>query len=295
MKTIVKTIRKAFGGLNMTWPTVLIMSVASALLTALFLIIPVFEGTSFENPGVYLPMWFLLALLIISNCSKPLEAALKTFVFFLVSQPLIYLLQVPFSWMGWGLFKYYTFWFIVTVLTIPGAYLAWYVKKGTVFSALILSVALGFLTFELVSRIKLCYLNFPKQILSVIFILLEIIVFIVAFLRSKKAVIICLAVILIVGSVAVWFVLLKKATCTCWLEEGHNWSVERLEPENDIKVKITGERVDITFNSECSGKIVFSSDDGQTYTIGYSYKDNKAGIIHYEPFDDSDSETSEEG
>lgn len=28
---------------------------------------------------------------------KPLESALKTFVFFLISQPLIYLLQVPFS------------------------------------------------------------------------------------------------------------------------------------------------------------------------------------------------------
>ncbi len=41
------------------------------------------------------------------------------FFFFLISQPLIYLLQVPFSSMGFELFIYYKYWFIWTLLTIP--------------------------------------------------------------------------------------------------------------------------------------------------------------------------------
>lgn len=61
-------------------------------------------------------------LIIMANCQKPLESACKTFVFFLISQPLIYLLQVPFSSMGWGLFGYYWNWFIWTLLTFPMAF-----------------------------------------------------------------------------------------------------------------------------------------------------------------------------
>lgn len=37
------------------------------------------------------------------NSKDPLDSALKTFVFFLISQPLVYLVQVSFSEMGWGL------------------------------------------------------------------------------------------------------------------------------------------------------------------------------------------------
>ena len=36
---------------------------------------------------------------------QPLICAAKVFVFFLISQPLIYLFQVPFSQDGWGLFR----------------------------------------------------------------------------------------------------------------------------------------------------------------------------------------------
>ena len=101
------------------------------VLTAIFLIMPVFRNTSFERMGVYLEAWIFFAIIIMANCKTPLESALKTFIFFLISQPLIYLIQVPFSSMGWQLFGYYRTWFIWTLLTFPMAYIGWYIKKKT--------------------------------------------------------------------------------------------------------------------------------------------------------------------
>ena len=97
---------KVYGGLPMGWPVVILYAVGTALLTTAFLLIPIFENTSFYRVGVTFEAWVFFAVIIMANCKKPLESALKTFVFFLISQPLIYLLQVPFSQMDWGLFMY---------------------------------------------------------------------------------------------------------------------------------------------------------------------------------------------
>ena len=59
--------------------------------------------TSLQDPGIYLEAWFVLALFVILNCGSALEAGKKCFVFFLISQPLIYLVQVPFAFLGWGI------------------------------------------------------------------------------------------------------------------------------------------------------------------------------------------------
>ena len=41
------------------------------------------------------------------NSKSPVDSAIKCFLFFLISQPLIYLIQVPFSSQGWHIFVYY--------------------------------------------------------------------------------------------------------------------------------------------------------------------------------------------
>ena len=107
LKTLKRITDKIYGGLKMSWFAVILYAVGAAILTAAVLIIPVFKDTSVERIGVHLEAWIFFAVIIMANCKKPLESALKTFVFFLISQPLIYLLQVPFSWQGWGLFAYY--------------------------------------------------------------------------------------------------------------------------------------------------------------------------------------------
>ena len=137
-------VEKIYGGLNMSWPAVILFAVATAILSAVFLLVPIFRRTSFARMGETFEAWIFFAVIIMANCKKPLESALKTFVFFVVSQPLIYLIQVPFSEMGWGLFGYYRFWIVWTLLTFPMAYVGWYIfhATGSIVLAFIGSMAL---------------------------------------------------------------------------------------------------------------------------------------------------------
>ncbi|MCF0150174.1 MAG: hypothetical protein HUJ80_02045, partial [Firmicutes bacterium] len=91
------TMKKIFGGIEMTWLRVILFAVFTAVITAALLLLPVFSDSPLRLMGVQYDWWILFAIFLISNCKKPLEAGLKCFVFFLISQPLIYLLQQPFA------------------------------------------------------------------------------------------------------------------------------------------------------------------------------------------------------
>lgn len=185
---------KLFGGLPMSWPAVLLYAVGAAVLTAVFLVVPVFKDTSFYRMGVYLEAWVLFAVLIMANCKKPLESAVKVFVFFLVSQPLIYLLQVPFSWQGWGLFRYYGHWFILTLLTFPAAFVGWYLNKRNWLSVLILAPVLALLGSVVDSSVSETISNFPHLLLTAVFCLLQIAAYVLAFCPRISQKLIALAV-----------------------------------------------------------------------------------------------------
>lgn len=179
-------IKKLFGEINMTWKNVIIYAIAAGVYTALMAIL-VPDWCSFHDIAVTEEGWILLALVVITNCEKPLEAALKTFVFFLISQPLVYLIQVPFSDMGWGLFGYYRYWFMITLLTFPGAFIAWYIKKDNILSGIILSVALVMLCLNGVGYLKSALSEFPHHLLSAVYCIGIIPVFIFIILKNKKA------------------------------------------------------------------------------------------------------------
>ena len=172
---------KLFGGLNMSWLSVILFAVGAALLTFAVLMIPAFENTSVRRIGETVEVWILFAVIIMSNCKKPLESALKTFVFFLISQPLIYLLQVPFSWMGWGLFQYYKYWFILTLCTFPAAFLGWYIKKKNWLSLLILLPVIGLLTYYYVDGFQTAFRHFPRLLLMAVFCLAQVLLYLYAF------------------------------------------------------------------------------------------------------------------
>lgn len=172
---------KVYGGLPMGWPVVILYAVGTALLTTAFLLIPIFENTSFYRVGVTFEAWVFFAVIIMANCKKPLESALKTFVFFLISQPLIYLLQVPFSQMGWGLFMYYRYWFMWTLLTFPMAFVGWYIKKRNWLSLLILLPVVGFLTFTYVDAFLFAAKHFPYMLITALFCLLQVVVYLYTF------------------------------------------------------------------------------------------------------------------
>ena len=186
-------LKRIFGGVKMTWPRVILFAVIAGVFTALMAIL-VPDGNSFHEIAVSLEAWILFAIIIIANCDSPKEAAVKTFVFFLISQPLIYLLQVPFSWMGWQLFMYYKYWFILTLLTLPGAYIGWYIKKNNILSALILSVMLVLLIYLGIGYLRDVMQNFPNHLISTVFCFAQVPFLIFGILRDKKARLTALAI-----------------------------------------------------------------------------------------------------
>ena len=82
-----KQIRKLFFETKMTWPRVLLFAAATAVVTAVLLLIPATAHTSLSYIGVTMDCWFLFALIVALNCDTMLEAGLKTFVFFLIIPP----------------------------------------------------------------------------------------------------------------------------------------------------------------------------------------------------------------
>ena len=115
--------KKLFGDINLTWKKLIIFAVIAGAYTALMAIIPCLLFTSFIAITATFEAWIFFGIIIIMNSKSNKDAALKCFVFFLISQPLVYLLQVPFSRMGWGLFGYYKNWIIWTILCLPMGYL----------------------------------------------------------------------------------------------------------------------------------------------------------------------------
>ena len=100
---LVRLIEKAYGGLDMSWRNVILFAVGTAVLTAIFMIVPIFKDTSFERMGISFESWIFFAVIIMANCYRqedtkngsffdkfrqPLICAAKVFVFFLISQPI---------------------------------------------------------------------------------------------------------------------------------------------------------------------------------------------------------------
>ena len=178
--------KKLFGGLNITWPKLVIFAIISAIYTALMAIIPVFSNSSFTTICETFEVWILFGIIIIMNSKSNKDAALKCFVFFLISQPLIYLIQVPFSWQGWGLFKYYYYWFIWTILCLPMGYIGYYMKKNKWWGYLILLPMIMLTALSLFSYSSLITYCFPKYILITLFCIAMMIIYPLYIFDNKK-------------------------------------------------------------------------------------------------------------
>ena len=172
---------KLYGGITLTWLGVILYAVGVAILTTIFLVVPIFKDTSFMRMGETFEAWIFFAVIIIANAKSPLDSALKTFVFFLISQPLIYLLQVPFSWQGWGLFQYYKYWLILTLCTFPAAYIGWYIRKKNWLSLLILMPVLILLAYICEDGLKHVIHQFPNLLIMVVFCALQVLLYLYTF------------------------------------------------------------------------------------------------------------------
>ena len=189
--------KKLFGEIDLTWKKLIIFAIIIAIYTATMAIIPITKDTSFRDIAATLEWWILFGIIIISNSKSPKDSALKCFVFFLISQPLIYLIQVPFSWQGWHLFSFYKYWFIWTLLTIPMGYIGYYIKKDNIISVIILLPMLILLSILGVGFFSSTIEKFPHHILSGIFCFTAIILIILGVLNKKKNIIISFAIIIL--------------------------------------------------------------------------------------------------
>lgn len=266
---------KLYGGLNMSWPVVIVYAIATAVVTAVFLIVPIFKNTSFYRMGETFEVWIFFAVIIMANCKKPLESALKTFVFFLISQPLIYLIQVPFSSLGWHLFSFYKFWFIWTLLCLPMAYVGWYIKKRSWLSLLILAPVLCFLAFTAAEGLRSAFLHFPRLLLMGIFCLGQVLLYLYVF--TEKPVQKLLGLLLPLAAVLVMSLLPPQVqvSCTNFLPDEpvltEDAVIEMEESEHfRISVASTGEDSMIYLSADRYGTVPFTIRDGENeyrYTL----------------------------
>ncbi len=258
---------KIYGGINLTWPGIILYAVATAVLTTVFLVLPIFKNTSFMRMGETPEAWVFFAVIIIANAKSPLDSALKTFVFFLISQPLIYLLQVPFSSQGWELFRYYKFWFILTLCTFPAAYIGWYIRKKNWISLLILMPVLILLTLLCRDGLKQMIHQFPNMLIMVMFCILQILLYLYVFTKkpSQKLV----GVLIPIAIVAVMLLLPKNVDFSTTqylpdsplLTEHAKVDVEDSEIA-DISVFETGEESLILIHAHAYGNTSFTIKDG---------------------------------
>jgi hypothetical protein len=257
---------KIYGGLNMSWPVTVLYAVAAALLTSIFLFMPVFKDTSFARMGVTFEAWIFFAVIIMANCRTPLESALKTFVFFLISQPLIYLIQIPFTVLGWRIFMYYRYWFIWTLLTLPMAYIGWYITKKNWLSLLILATVLCYLTWLYVDGFRTAYSHFPRMLVMALFCLLQVLIYLYVFTEKTVQKLIGL-----LAPLAVMFALTlitpeADINTTQFLPGdpvlSEEASVTVDDPEITVQVEKTGEDSMIGIQARKFGTTAFTITDG---------------------------------
>lgn len=190
-----KKLKELFTTRKMSWLFVIIFAVCTAVVTAVFNLIPALEDTSFTDIAVNLDCWILFAVFIIINCREWKEASLKTFVFFLVSQPLIYLIEIVFGNLDfYAALGYYKYWFIGTVLTLPGAFCAFQLKRKDWISVAALTVANVYLAYISVDYIYYGIQIFPRHLLSAAFCILLAFFMIYVVFDEKKFRLVCLGI-----------------------------------------------------------------------------------------------------
>ena len=188
--------KKIFGGINLTWIKVIIMAVAAGVYTAVMAMLPAAINTSFSDIVATFEVWILFGIFIIMNSKSPIDSALKCFIFFLISQPLIYLVQDVVN--GSQLFiMYYRFWILWTVGCIPMGFIGYYMKKDKWWGLFILSPMLLFLAYHYSVYLSETMFSFPRHLLTTIFCIITPIIYSIAIFKNKIARYVCLVVSII--------------------------------------------------------------------------------------------------
>ena len=169
--------KKIFGGIKMTWLKVVIGAIVIGVSVGLLNCVHALRDTSIQDPAIHFSFWILCGVLIIMNSKSNLDSALKCFFFFLISQPIIYLVEVPFVQEGWKILGYYKNWIVWTILCFPMGFIGYYMKKNKWWGLLILLPMMGLLATEASGYLSEAIYAFPHHILSYLFAVCLLIIF----------------------------------------------------------------------------------------------------------------------
>lgn len=174
-----------FGKINLTWKKIIISAIIIGTCVGLLNSIPYLFDTTITDIATYFDFWIFCGIFIIMNAKSNKDSALKCFIFFLISQPLIYLVEVPFSHMGWSLFNYYKYWFIWTILTIPMGYIGYYIKKDKWYGLLILLPMLVLLSLSVEISLSGLIYSFPHHLINLIFVISSLLIYPLTLFNNK--------------------------------------------------------------------------------------------------------------
>lgn len=199
--------KKLFGELKMTWPVVILFAIAAGVYSSVMTFIPSFRDTSFQDIAHLYEWWVVFAVIIVVNCEKNWEAMLKCFTFFLISQPIWYLVKIVFAHLpiddAWRTYR--GMWLPMTFLTLPGAFIAYYCKKQNALGATVLALGNTIQLVHAIYYFGVAVQEFPRHLLSGLFCVTSVFVMSLNVQHAKKnrLIAILLAVALALG-VLVW-------------------------------------------------------------------------------------------
>ena len=197
--------KKLFGEIDLTWKRTILFAIIAGVYTAIMAMIPMAKDTSFADITVSFEVWIFFGILIIMNSKSAKDSALKCLVFFLISQPLVYLIQDVIKHSNLFI-TYYRNWVIWTVATIPMGFIGYYMKKDEWWGLLILAPILVFLGEHYSTYLSKTIFSFPYHLLTTIFCLVTLIIYPIAIFNNKKnkvvGIVISILIILVMTGLA---------------------------------------------------------------------------------------------
>ena len=178
-------LKKLFGGIELSWKKLIIFAIIAGVYTAVMAMLPIARDTSFSDITVTFEVWVLFGIFIIMNSKTAKESALKCFIFFLISQPLVYLIQDVINHSS--LFTtYYKYWLMWTIATIPMGFVGYYMKKDKWWGLLILLPMLLLVGEGYGRYLANTVFSFPRHLLTTIFCFATLIIYPLAIFENKK-------------------------------------------------------------------------------------------------------------
>ena len=177
--------KKIFGRIDLNWKKLIIFAIIAGVYTGVMAMLPIAKDTSFADITISFEVWILFGILIIMNSKSAKDSALKCFVFFLISQPLVYLTQDAINHSKLFL-TYYRFWIGWTIFTIPMGFIGHYMKKDKWWGLIILTPALIFLGIHYSGFLNQTIYSFPYHLLSTLFCAFTMLLYPIYIFNNKK-------------------------------------------------------------------------------------------------------------